>query len=96
MRYWLSFDLGFRGNYDALYEWLDNMEARECGDGIATFNTEKTREEITKELSKLKLGDKARIYIISQKHGGKFILGRRKQPPWTGYGALVLQTEEER
>ena len=28
-RFWLSFDLGFRGNYDALYEWLDRQDAEE-------------------------------------------------------------------
>jgi len=34
MRYWLSFDLGLRGNYELLYAWLDAMEAKECGDNV--------------------------------------------------------------
>jgi hypothetical protein len=35
-RYWLSFDLGLRGNYDSLYEWLDAHSASESGDSLAT------------------------------------------------------------
>lgn len=95
MRYWLSFDLGLRGNYEALYEWLDNMEAKECGENMATFVTEKTIDKIKKELSKL-LGENARIYII-RNGSGKFILGKRKRAPWSGYGMVVeVDIEEEK
>lgn len=64
MRYWLSFDLGLRGNYEDLYELLDNTEAVECGDSLATFVTDKNRDQITKELNKF-LDNTARIYIIT-------------------------------
>ncbi len=94
MRYWLSFDLGLRGNYEELYEWLDNMEAKECGDSVATFVTDKTREEIKKELSEF-LDEKARVYIIDMKKGGGFIRGKRKIAPWVGYGGELLEVEEE-
>ena len=97
MRHWLSFDLGLRGNYEDLYEWLDNMEAKECGDSMATFVTEKTRKEIGEELSEF-LDKKARVYILGKygkKFVGKFILGRRKQASWTGYGGPPFEVEEE-
>ena len=88
-RYWLAFDLGLRGNYESLYEWLDNMEARECSDSMATFITEKSRADITAELSGILDGEKARIYIVGRVQrdfAGRFILGKRKRAPWTGYG----------
>ena len=94
MRYWLSFDLGLRGNYEELYEWLDNMGARECGNSVATFVTDKTREQIIQELSKL-LDKKSRVYIINMKQGGKFIFGRRKDAPWSGYAERLIDSEEE-
>ena len=53
MRYWISYDLGLRGNYDQLYAWLDQNNARECGDSVATFLSGKTREQVAKELSKI-------------------------------------------
>ncbi len=94
MRYWLSFDLGLRGSYELLYTWLDNMGAKECGDNVATFVTEKTREQINEELSGF-LDEKARIYIISKKKGGRFILGKRKVAPWAGYAEALQEVEEE-
>lgn len=87
-RYWLSFDLGLRGNYDELYVWLDNMQAFECGENLATFRSGKTPERIRKELEGL-LGKNPRIYLIGVSEGqlgGKFLLGGRKRPPWAGYG----------
>lgn len=95
MRYWLSFDLGLRGNYEGLYEWLDNIGAKECGENVATFETTKTREEIAKELSEL-LDKKARVYIINMKQGGKFILGKRKVAPWSGYAVGTIESAEEK
>ena len=93
MRYWFSFDLGLRGNYEQLYEWLDNMEAKECGDSMATFVTEKTRAKIVEELSEF-LDEKARVYI-TDRHGGKFIFGKRKRASWAGYGGPLFEVEEE-
>ena len=97
MRYWLSFDLGLRGNYEELYEWLDNIEAVECGEGTASFVTSKTRDQIIKELKKI-LDKNARVYIISKyknKYIGKFVLGKRKKAPWVGYGGRIVEEEEE-
>ena len=96
MRYWISYDLGLRGNYDQLYAWLDKQSARECGDSVATFLSDKTRDQVTRELSRVvDLDRNPRIYIINMKQGGKFIFGKRKPAPWTGY-AQVLDSGEER
>lgn len=118
MRYWISYDLGLRGNYDQLYAWLDKQGARECGDSVATFLSKKTRAEIVKDLANVldlsgeqkstgsrgtsallygekPIGQSPRIYIITMKEGGKFVFGRRKPAPWTGY-AQVLDSGEER
>jgi len=87
MRYWLSFDLGLHGDYDTLYGWLDQQGALECGDSVATFKSEKSRDLLVKELKNL-LDEKKnpRVYIVSMKSGGKFVMGRRKvRAPWTGY-----------
>ncbi len=96
-RYWLSFDLGLRGNYEELYEWLDDLDAKECGDSVATFLSTKSREQIAGELSNLLGSDKkARAYVINMNQGGKFILGKRKVAPWVGYSRQAVETEEEK
>lgn len=96
-RYWLSFDLGLRGNYEDLYAWLDELDARECGESVATFLSNKSREEIADELYKLLGADKkARVYIINMKQGGKFILGKRKAAAWAGYSPEMVEAEEEK
>jgi len=85
-RYWLSYDLGLRGNYDVLYAWLDEKSAVECGDSIATFQSSLSTAQIRDELAAV-LGEptKARIYIITRDRGGKFLFGKRKSAPWAGY-----------
>jgi hypothetical protein len=96
-RYWLSFDLGLQGDYEGLYGWLDGQQAKECGDSIATFQSEKTRDQLAKELRHL-LGDakNARIYIINKKIGGKFVLGKRKlRAPWNGYAEISVGGGED-
>jgi len=98
VRYWLSYDLGLRGNYEELYTWLDNLEARECGESAATFESVLNTEQIRAELKKI-LNKEARIYLIGSIKGemrGKFILGRRKaRPPWNGYAVEVDILSEE-
>ncbi len=110
MRYWLSYDLGLQGQYEDLFGWLDKQEAKECGDNVATFLSPKSRDAIIKEIASLFNArrndarggpppvafDKPRIYLIDMNHGGKFILGKRKVAPWTGYAQTVLESGEEK
>lgn len=93
-RYWLSIDLGFMSDHERLYEWLDNNEARECGENVATFLSKKTRKQIASEL--LDLVDKdSRLYLIDKEIGGRFIQGKRKRKaPWDGYGDVVVDVED--
>lgn len=93
---WITYDLGLRGNYARLYEWLDSKNARECGDSCAFIkyaSTNSVREDLKNELTEL-LGEDsgARIYLIYKdlsvdKYKGAYILGRRKAAPWAGYAA---------
>jgi hypothetical protein len=91
-RYWLSFDLGLQGNYDTLYEWLDRQDAGECGDSLATFRSDRTRDQLAKELKTI-LGEtkSARVYLIDMKEGGRFVLGKRKVSPWKGFAQVAAE-----
>jgi hypothetical protein len=96
-RYWSAFDLELSGNYGELYGWLDALEARECGENIATFRSPKTREQISQELSQILGSDRnVRVYLINMRQGGKFILGKRKASPWVGYSQQAVEAEEEK
>jgi len=93
---WLSYDLGVNGDYDGMYAWLDNHEAKDCGDSFAFLAYDAKGDvikEMTDELKKLiKLNAQSRVYLVSydtvkKSYRGRFIIGGRKQAPWTGYGS---------
>jgi len=94
----LTYDLGFHGDYEELYKWLDKMQAKECGESCATFITDMSKDEIKKELSGI-LDKNARIYLIYRKEGGgrrgRFIIGKRKVAPWLGFAVPELDDYEE-
>ena len=104
-RYWISFDLGLQGDYQALYAWLDKQDykergdgegAKECGDNVATFVSDKSREQIEGELKTRLSGQRnPRIYIITKDSGGRFIFGKRKFPPWKGYAEVESDGGDE-
>ncbi len=91
--FWLSYDLGLKGDYIGMYEWLDFKEARECGDSLAVFEFEYDDDFIQEILAQLKdnvefkKGD--RVYLIwkdeENRVKGSFIIGKRKPAPWEGY-----------
>jgi hypothetical protein len=96
-RYWLSFDLGLRGDYGELYAWLDHQEANECGDGVAAFKSEKSRDTIKTELGRfLDVNRNPRIYLITMHEGGRFLFGRRKVAPWTGFAQTSTDSGVEK
>jgi len=96
-RFWLSYDLGLRGDYQGLYEWLDEKGAKECGDSIATFQSDRTQDELAEELKGV-LDDisRARIYLISRDTGGKFLFGKRKSAPWAGFFQATVDSALDR
>ena len=101
---WLSYDLGVRGDYTSLYEWLDNLDAKECGNSIAFFkydvsSGEVLKNKIKKDISEnVTLEKRDRIYIMyldsKKKMKGSFIFGRRKSSPWEGYGSKRAEIDE--
>jgi hypothetical protein len=99
---WLSYDLGIRGDYEGLYQFLDSVEAKECANSIAAFQFDYD-QDIPTELASViqnavKLDKRARFYVIYQnmdgKLVGKFIIGRRKSSPWTGYSLTQVPQED--
>lgn len=97
-RYWLNYDLGSPGKYQELYEWLDNMDAVECGEGLATFRSNLNVEDITNALYSVVQGGSytnSRIYLIT--HGrGRFIVGkRRRQAIWNGAAFVDINADDE-
>ena len=53
--FWLSYDLGIKGDYTGLYTFLDSVDAKECGDSVAFFTKdfgEKFLDALKKEIEK--------------------------------------------
>ena len=96
IRYWISVDLGLMGNYSQVYEWLDSLNAQECGPGLATITSSKTRDQLAGEIKRiLKGAPRARAYIITMKEGGRFVAGGRKAAPWEGFAASNINAVDE-
>jgi len=102
--FWLSYDLGIKGDYTGLYTFLDSVNAKECGDSIAFFQKDYGSDflsAITKEIEKyVKISKTDRLYVIyieskTNKAKGKFLFGARKRAPWEGYATTGVSTEED-
>jgi hypothetical protein len=100
--YWLSYDLGLKGDYPSLYRWLDDQSAFECGDSLAVIkgsvfqNSEQVAEDVMKNVDFDEKKD--RLYIIEMVDGkmkGRFILGKRKRAPWEGYSTKSVILSED-
>ncbi len=101
-RIWLSFDLGVRGDYEGMYAFLDAHAATECGDSMATFWFEWQDDLVATLASQLDhaltLDKRSRMYVIypgpDGRHVGKFVIGHRRSPPWTGYAPSHADEED--
>jgi hypothetical protein len=102
--FWLTYDLGIKGDYTGLYTFLDSLEAKECGDSIAFFQKDYGDDFIdalTKDIQKnIKITRTDRFYVVyiessTGKAKGKFLYGGRKRAPWEGYAAKGISTEED-
>jgi hypothetical protein len=100
---WLSFDLGVKGDYEGMYEWLDSHEAKECGDSLACFWYDHPSKDLLQDMKadltkSVELDTKKnRIYVIRNVGGkmkGSFIFGRRRSPQWAGIAATADQGED--
>jgi hypothetical protein len=101
---WITYDLGIQGDYKGLYTWLDDLEAKECGDSVAVITITPSGDlvsYITKEIKKkVKFKPTDRVYIIyhddsTERNKGKFIVGGRKRAPWEGYGQTKANLVED-
>jgi hypothetical protein len=100
---WLSFDLGVRGDFEGMYQFLDTYKAKECGDSVGSLVYEYKKDligDLTKDLKSFITFDKrSRVYLIFPKapnnYAGRFIVGRRKSPPWAGHGPSQEPDEED-
>ena len=99
---WLAFDLGVRGDYEGLYVFLAEVNAKECGGNLAVF-TFQFQDDLIKELKaaikgQMKFDKRSRLYVMYTKPDGKptgkFIVGGRKSPPWAGYGVVGVDEED--
>ena len=102
--FWISYDLGLKGDYSGLYTWLDSVKAKECGDSIAFFSMEvevNYIEAIKESIMKYaKLGKTDRVYLIyleskTGKLKGNFLFGGRKRAPWEGYSTENQGNDED-
>ena len=101
---WLTYDLGIRGDYEGLHAWLDEHDAKECGDRVALVKYDAKRDvvkELKKDLSDAFTSDRrTRIYLIyldnaTKKLKGTFLFGRRRDAPWKGRASGVGEVDEE-
>jgi len=101
---WISYDLGLKGDYEGIYSWLDQHEAKECGDNIGFVNYEWKKNlflELQKDIKRhVKITPKNRIYVIvpsekvPNKYIGKFLFGGRKTPAWEGSAIKKMISDE--
>jgi hypothetical protein len=101
-RIWLSYDLGIDGSYQTLYEVLDEYQARECGDSVATLllpaagNLVGFERELKKRIKPRKTD---RLYVIYLKENGqptgRFVHGSRRRAPWTGYASAGAEDSSD-
>jgi len=101
---WISYDLGVRGDYEGMYSWLDDKDAEECGSSVAVLKGYEFEGDLVDHLKndicgRVDLDDRrSRIYAIFKEGDrvkGKYLVGKRKVPPWTGYGDVLQQEPDE-
>lgn len=95
---WLSYDLGVMGDYEGIYSWLENHGAKECGSSVAFLQEYEFKDDLLECLKAdikeaVTLGKRSRIYVVfpdedGGKPRGRYLFGKRKVPPWTGFGDI--------
>ena len=92
---WVSYDLGATGDYEGMYAWLDNLDAKECGTSVAFIKSFEHEGDLAGALrtgisEHVQMGKRARVYVIAKRPDGRmfgrYVIGKRKGSPWEGYG----------
>lgn len=91
-RYWLSYDIRTPETYEPLYRWLAEINAKECGNSVATFifdgDTNALKENLKQNIPAITSEKIYVIYSRKDKFGtvGIFLWGNRnKTNPWDIY-----------
>ena len=100
---WLSYDLGVSGDYEGMYSWLENRGAKECGSSVAFLKNYEFEGDLLDSLKTdvsdtVTLNRRSRIYVIYNRNHrlrGRYVVGKRKAPPWTGFGDVLEQEVDE-
>ena len=106
---WISYDLGATGDYEGMYAWLDDQDAKECGSSVAFVEQyDHDDEDLMARLKSdigaaVDLNRRSRIYVIrpakkgpERRQVGAFLIGGRKgAPPWDGYGQQDETADDE-
>lgn len=72
---WINYDLGVSGDYEGMYEWLDDHNAIECGSSFAFIKQyDHDGEDLMDALKHdiqdcVLLGKRSRIYVIRRIDG---------------------------
>jgi len=102
--FWLSYDLGLKGDYEGLFSFLDTVGATECVSNLAYFTYECKTDDFATEIQhileeKVKIDKNERFYIIWRSDTGsikgKFLFGGRKRSPWEGFGNIMVEDESD-
>lgn len=88
-------------DYSDFYEFLDNWDAKECGNDVATFVYEFESDvfgSLSDELeAAVELAKGSRIYAVTKAERGqlkgRFLKGGRRGKPWAGYGSTYTQED---
>ena len=100
---WLSYDLGVSGDYEGLYSWLENHGAKECGSSVAYLKNFEFEGDLLEFLKAdvgetVTLNKRSRLYVIfkdADRVQGRYLMGKRKAPPWAGFGDQLEQEHDE-
>jgi len=102
--YWLSYDLGVGGDYEHLYQWLDDHDALPCGNSVAMIHYTTKKKDVDQAFAddltqNISLNPGNILYIIRRNDSGeikgRFIFGKRKSSPWEGYGSKPSENIDE-
>ena len=101
---WISYDLGVSGDYEGIYEWLDDHNAIECGSSFAFIKQydhdgEDLMEALKRDIqAAVQIGKRARVYVVRRIDGrgrGNFLFGGQKGAPWNGYSQKSETADDE-
>jgi hypothetical protein len=102
--FWLSYDMGLKGDNESLFSFLDTVGATECVSNLAYFTYECHTDDYPNEIKNIikdevKIDKNDRFYLIWKDEAGaikgRFLFGGRKRSPWEGFGRVTIEDESD-